>query len=118
MNDRCVDAEGRLSRIARKKVFCSDESLSEWRWETGLWAKMLAAIGVSAFDVVAALFGPDTQVALFFSRVICYFSRVITGPMLRSASTPLPPHGFRMPRRQMAVSPYLGSSLARADRLR
>lgn len=40
--------------------------------------------------------GQKCKVALFASRLICYFSRVIFGPMLRFASvSPSFSHGYR-----------------------
>ena len=63
--------------------------------------------------------GQILRVALFASRRICYFLRVITGPTLRSASTILYFHrtAIGMPLRISAVSSFPHLKLLRASGL-
>lgn len=58
---------GKAGRLPRKKNLSRTVSLSECRSEGDLCEKLLAGVGVFASGAVAALFGPDIQVALFVS---------------------------------------------------
>ncbi|MFK8112758.1 MAG: hypothetical protein AB8B91_11170 [Rubripirellula sp.] len=83
---RCASCLGRQVRLGEKKFASTQKRSFAVGIAKGGIGKSSVAIGYFAVGAPEHNSGQNRKLALFANRLICYFSSVIIGPMLRFAS--------------------------------